>query len=203
MLKLNWFRAAISLGLLALIAPVADACPEMNQQASTRSVSVETAPPIRVDAVQVEAVSTTEPGAQTVLATTPTTPTYLIELLNLTNAERERAGLAPLNLSDSLTSAAQLHAEDLVRSNSFSHTGSDGSQPSDRALAAGYPFRYVGENIAAGGSTASITMQQWMNSAGHRANILKPEYTEVGFGYVADANTPYRHYWVQVFGSPR
>lgn len=206
MLKSNWFRFAVSLGLLTAIAPTVNACPDMNRQASTRPVPTQTSQSVQVETtptVRVETVSSPKPQAQTVLATNPTTPSYLTELLELTNAERQRIGLAPLVLSTTLNSAAQRHAEDLVRSGIFSHTGSDGSQPSDRALDAGYPFRYVGENIAAGGSTASMTMQQWMNSAGHRDNILKAEYTEVGFGYVADPNTPYRHYWVQVLGSPR
>lgn len=213
MLKSNWFRIAISLGLLTLVAPIAEACTESNRQASlssvsavlfpSKSVQVETIPSIDVPSVRVETVSAPQAHEPAVLATTPTAPSYLTELLELTNAERQRAGLAPLTLSTTLSSAAQRHAEDLVRSGIFSHTGSDGSQPSDRALDAGYPFRYVGENIAAGGSTASMTIQQWMNSIGHRDNILKPEYTEVGFGYIADENTPYRYYWVQVFGSPR
>lgn len=204
--KSNWFRFALSLGLLTAIAPMVNACPDANRQASTQPVSTQTSQSVQVGTtptVRVETVSTPKPQEPTVLATNPTTPSYLTELLELTNAERQRIGLAPLVLSTTLNSAAQRHAEDLVRNGIFSHTGSDGSQPSDRALDAGYPFRYVGENIAAGGSTASMTMQQWMNSAGHRDNILKPEYTEVGFGYVADENTPYRYYWVQVLGSPR
>ena len=213
MLKSNWFRIAVSLGLLTLVAPIADACSDVNRQASVSSVSsvlsqsesvqVETVSSIGLPSAQVETLSAPQPQEQTVLATTPATPSYLTELLELTNAERQQVGLSPLTLSPTLSNAAQRPAEDLVRSGDFSHTGSDGSQPSDRALEAGYPCRYVGENIAAGSSTASMTMQQWMNSAGHRDNILKPEYTEVGFGYVADENTPYRYYWVQVLGSTR
>ncbi|NEQ80211.1 MAG: CAP domain-containing protein [Moorea sp. SIO2I5] len=74
---------------------------------------------------------------------------------------------------------------------------------SDRAKAAGYLYSYVGENIAAGNPTPAQTIRQWMGSTGHRRNILKPQYQEIGFGYVSDPSSPYRHYWVQVFGSPR
>jgi uncharacterized protein YkwD len=60
----------------------------------------------------------------------------------------------------------------------------------------------LGENIAAGRPTAAATFQGWMNSPGHRANILNPHFTEVGFGYASSAKSEYRHYWVQVFGRP-
>lgn len=144
---------------------------------------------------------TTGSNSSVMVATEPTTA-QVTELLRLTNAERQRAGLSPLRLSTSLSRAAQTHAQDLVRSRMFSHQGSDGSQPSDRARSAGYRYASLGENIAAGHATPSATLRQWMNSPGHRSNILKRDFTEVGFGYVSDPSTPYRYYWVQVFGRP-
>lgn len=147
-----------------------------------------------------------------VASPTPLTPTntsmllaqsrYDAELLRLTNAERQKAGLPPLRLASKLGQAAQRHAEDMARNNFFDHKGSNGSQPSDRAKAAGYSFSYIGENIAAGRATPAETIRQWMSSPGHRSNILKREYTEIGFGYVSAPSTRYRHYWVQVFGTP-
>lgn len=127
---------------------------------------------------------------------------YDSQLLELTNAERRKAGLPPLRLSPQLGQAAQSHAEDMVRNNYFNHTGANGSQPSDRARAAGYSGSYIGENIAAGKANPADTIRQWMNSPGHRANILRREYTEIGFGYVNASSTQYRHFWVQVFGTP-
>ncbi|EGJ30431.1 MULTISPECIES: CAP domain-containing protein [Moorena] len=150
--------------------------------------------------------NTLQRGSQeqiTVLTSSSSLAKFNTELLGLTNAERRKAGLPPLQLSAELTQAAQLHAEDMVRNGFFSHTGSDGSKISDRAKAAGYLYSYVGENIAAGYSTPAQTIRQWMKSTGHRRNILKPQYQEIGFGYVSDPSSPYRHYWVQVFGSPR
>ena len=125
------------------------------------------------------------------------------QLLKLTNRERQKQGLAPLKLSAQLSRAAQLHGTDMAKNNYFSHTGRNGSNLGDRAKASGYKYSRVGENIAAGRSTAEGTMKQWMNSAGHRANILNPKFTEIGFGYANTSNSRYQHYWVQVFGTPQ
>jgi uncharacterized protein YkwD len=129
--------------------------------------------------------------------------TYESELLRLTNLERQKAGLAPLRLSSQLKSAAQNHATDMARNNYFSHTGRNGSRMVDRIKATGYTYGYVGENIAAGRPSPVATIAQWMNSSGHRANILNPNFSEIGFGYANTSDSRYQHYWVQVFGSPR
>jgi uncharacterized protein YkwD len=125
------------------------------------------------------------------------------QLLQLTNAQRRQAGLPALRLSSQLGQAAQAHAQDMARNNIFSHTGSNGSSMVDRVKATGYSYSAIAENIAAGDPNPEATIRQWMNSPGHRRNILNRNYTEIGFGYVAAPNTRYRHYWVQVFGTPR
>jgi uncharacterized protein YkwD len=125
------------------------------------------------------------------------------QLLALTNEQRRRAGLPALRLSSQLGRAAQSHAGDMARNNIFSHTGSNGSSMVDRVKATGYSYSAIGENIAAGDASPEATIRQWMNSPGHRRNILNRNYTEIGFGYVSAPNTQYRHLWVQVFGSPR
>jgi uncharacterized protein YkwD len=125
------------------------------------------------------------------------------ELLKLTNLERQKVGLSPLKLSSQLTKAAQSHARDMARNNYFSHTGLNGSSMADRAKGTGYKYFALGENIAAGKSTPEGTIRQWMNSSGHRANILNSRFTEIGFGYENAPNSRYRHYWVQVFGTPQ
>lgn len=129
--------------------------------------------------------------------------TYRSELLRLTNLERQRAGLRPLTLSTSLGQAAQSHSDDMARNRFFSHTGFNGSTVVSRARAAGYAYSYVGENISAGATSPEDALRRWMNSPGHRANILRPEYTEIGFGYTHAPNGQYRSYWVQVFGARR
>jgi uncharacterized protein YkwD len=127
---------------------------------------------------------------------------YDNELLTLTNAERQKYNLAPLTLSSQLGQAAQGHADDMANNNYFSHTGLNGSSVSDRVRATGYSYRSVGENIAAGQRTPSEVVQGWMNSPGHRANILNSGYTQIGFGYSNQGSSTYGTYWVQVFGTP-
>jgi len=105
------------------------------------------------------------------------------ELLRLTNAERSKYGLSALTLNSQLGTAAQNHAVDMAQNSYFSHTGLNGSTPATRVTAAGYQYNYVGENIAAGNATPAETIAQWMNSEGHRANILNVNYTEIGFGH--------------------
>lgn len=125
------------------------------------------------------------------------------QLLALTNIERRKVGLPPLRLSRQLSQAAQAHAVDMGRNGYFSHTGLNGSSMVDRAKATGYRYAALGENLAAGRATPEGTIRQWMNSAGHRANILSNKFTEIGFGYANAPNARYRHYWVQVFGRPQ
>ncbi len=122
-------------------------------------------------------------------------------MLMLINQERQRQGLSPLELSTSLSTAAQSHAEDMAAHNYFSHRGRNGSSISDRAGQVGYAFRALGENIAAGNTTANAVFEQWMNSDGHRRNMMSPNFTEMGLGAVLNApNTDYSHYWVLVLG---
>lgn len=121
------------------------------------------------------------------------------EILALVNAERQRAGVRPLSLNSRLTTAAQRHAEDMARTRQFSHTGSNGSSVRDRATASGYRSSYVGENIGMGYINATAVMNGWMNSPGHRQNILNSNYTELGVGLVQGQGGLY---WVQVFGKP-
>jgi uncharacterized protein YkwD len=125
------------------------------------------------------------------------------ELLRLTNAERTKRGLKPLSLSTKLNQAAQNHATDMVQRQYFDHTSPDGSKPRDRAKAVGYIGSYVGENIAAGQQSASSVVASWMESKGHRANILNKNFKEIGLGYIYNRNDDYGHYWVQVFGAQR
>jgi uncharacterized protein YkwD len=119
---------------------------------------------------------------------------YDNELLTLTNAERQKYNLAPLTLSSQLGQAAQGHADDMANNNYFSHTGLNGSSVSDRVRATGYSYRSVGENIAAGQRSPSDVIQGWMNSTGHRANILNSGYTQIGFGYSTQSSNTYGHH---------
>ncbi len=125
------------------------------------------------------------------------------DLRDLTNGERSRAGLSELRPSDRLIRAAQIQAEQVAAAGRLDHTVAGAQYPrlEDRLEAAGYAWRNAGENLAFGQRGAADAMATWMNSPGHRANILNPDFTELGAGYIVDSNG--RPYYVQVFGRPR
>jgi hypothetical protein len=125
-------------------------------------------------------------------------PSLAEQVVALVNQRRAEAGLHPLRVNAQLQQAAQRYAQYMADTNTFSHTGSDGSTPYSRMAAAGYRGTMMGENIARGFGSASSVMDAWMNSSGHRANILNPGYTELGVG-VAAAGPAY--VWVQNFGA--
>ncbi len=130
-------------------------------------------------------------------AASPSAPAAAV--LVIVNRERAKAGCRPLVVHRLLAAAATAHSKDMATKRYFSHTGRDGRSPFDRIKQAGYEGRMMGENIAAGQTDAAAVMQAWMNSEGHRANILNCGYKEIGIGYVAGGSM--RHYWTQNFGS--
>ncbi|MEU0195091.1 CAP domain-containing protein [Streptomyces afghaniensis] len=117
---------------------------------------------------------------------------------DLTNRERARAGLPPLAADPLLTAAAQAHSADMVARDFYSHTAPGGSRPWDRAAAAGSTRRSIGENIACGQRSPAEVVEGWMNSPGHRANILKPGFTHLGVGFAGGGRAG--TYWTQLFG---
>ena len=121
------------------------------------------------------------------------------EVVGLTNRERAGAGLPPLATDPLLTAAAQAHSADMVARAFYSHTSPEGSRPWDRAAAAGARRRSIGENIACGQRSPDEVVDGWMNSPGHRANILKPDFTHIGIGFAGGG--PAGTYWTQLFGA--
>ena len=124
-----------------------------------------------------------------------------LEVIDLINQQRLSAGLAPLEAEMRLVEAAVLHSEDMALHNFFNHTGSDGSSPWDRFARAGYPMIAGAENIAAGYGTPAEVVTGWMNSSGHRANILNRSVRHIGVGYVFYSPSPYGSYWTADFAS--
>nr|WP_131748502.1 CAP domain-containing protein [Frankia sp. Cppng1_Ct_nod] len=118
----------------------------------------------------------------------------------LTNAERAKVGARPLTPDACLTLAAQLHSEDMAANSYMDHVGLDGRTMSDRATAAGYRYRMLGENVAAGQQSPAEVVAGWMNSPGHRKNILNGEFTQIGVGCARGGS--YGTYWTQLFGTP-
>ncbi len=106
------------------------------------------------------------------------------QLLTLLNQERKQNGLASLSLSPQLTSAAQNKANDMIAKDYWAHNSTDGETPWDFIKAAGYNYFYAGENLARGYNTSPDVTNAWMASPDHRANMLSPNYTDVGFAVV-------------------
>ena len=109
-------------------------------------------------------------------------------VVELTNQARASAGLAPVIEDSHLTAAANAHSSDQAAARTMSHTGTDGSNPGARMTAAGYTWWTWGENVAAGQKTAALVVDAWMNSPGHRANILNGSFTSIGVGSVASVD---------------
>jgi uncharacterized protein YkwD len=143
---------------------------------------------------------------QTALAAHAATPPqdtsgFTTRVLELTNAERQKAGLGALTLNVQLTDAAQSYSQVLATTGCFLHTCGPVPNFAQRDAQAGYTeWTSIGENIAAGYPTPEAVVAGWMASAGHRANILSPNFTEIGIGLVSGSGT-YGTYWAQEFGS--
>jgi uncharacterized protein YkwD len=133
----------------------------------------------------------------------------ILALVNEARAQPRRCGTEsfaaapPLRWSNTLHEAAASHAADMARHSYFSHTGRDGSGVDDRARRAGYPWRAIGENIAAGQLHADAAVQGWIKSPGHCANLMAQVYTDMGAAFAVNTSSSAGIYWVQVFGSTR
>ncbi|MFI1393403.1 sigma-70 family RNA polymerase sigma factor [Streptomyces sp. NPDC020681] len=129
----------------------------------------------------------------------PDAPTSSVDqVVALVNQERAKQGCAPVSGNDRLDTAARLHSEDMAAKDYFSHTSLDGRSPGDRITAAGYQWSTYGENIARGQQTPESVMDSWMNSEGHRANILNCDFKEMGVGIHEGSGGPW---WTQAFGT--
>lgn len=121
------------------------------------------------------------------------------QVLALVNTERRKAGCAAVRLDPRLSAAALGHSSQMADKNFFSHTSNGGATFVDRIRAEGYPTPRS-ENIAAGNTTAAATMQQWMNSPGHRTNILDCRAKDMGLGAASRPGSTFGTYWTQDFG---
>jgi uncharacterized YkwD family protein len=147
-------------------------------------------------------------GTQTGRQTAPTTPStqqpttqapaaigqMAQQVITLTNNERKKAGLQPLQPDASLSKVAQTKTNDMEAKHYFSHTSPTYGSPFDMMRDFGVTYRSAGENIAMGQTTAQQVVTAWMNSEGHRKNILSPSFTNIGVGFTSNGN-----YWSQMF----
>ena len=133
-----------------------------------------------------------------------------IRVLQLVNQARERpracgssrfAAANPVSLSDTLSRVSLAHATDMAQHNFFSHEGRDASSPADRATRAGYNWKAVGENIAAGQTTPETVVEGWLKSPQHCANLMAPQFREMGVAFAVNKSSQAGIYWVQLFGA--
>ncbi|MCX7658298.1 MAG: CAP domain-containing protein [Oscillospiraceae bacterium] len=136
------------------------------------------------------------PQTSTAQQTVPSASTdFKQAVVDLVNAERAKAGVGALAVLPSVEEAAQVRAGELIIS--FSHTRPNGTSCFTVLSEFGVGYSASGENIAAGQKTPQAVMESWMNSSGHKANILNPDFTHIGIGYAEGGN--YGTNWVQLF----
>lgn len=116
------------------------------------------------------------------------------EVIRLVNEQRAKNGLKALAANWELSRVARYKSQDMVDNRYFSHTSPTYGTPFQMIKAFGLTYRTAGENIAYGQRTPQAVVSAWMNSSGHRANILNASYTQIGVGYVSSG-----HYWTQMF----
>jgi len=165
-------------------------------------------PPTTTPKVTTKAPSTTTRATTTkkvttappIITTQPSTTgavksDFIEEVVRLVNVERAKAGISPVVGSSSLNSAAKIRAGEIITS--FSHTRPDGTSCFTVLKQLNISYSAAGENIASGQATPQQVMTGWMNSEGHRANIMNPSFGKLGVGYVTGGS--YGHNWVQLF----
>jgi uncharacterized protein YkwD len=134
----------------------------------------------------------------------------VLELTNQARAARRSCGsqafdaAKPLRWSDKLAEASRRHAEDMAQHNYFSHSGRDGSSPAQRAQRAGFRYKLIGENIAAGRPMSpEEAVAGWLRSTGHCVNLMNPGFTEMGAAFAVNDKSERGVVWAQAFGTPR
>lgn len=137
------------------------------------------------------------PGEKVTIPNLDATKSIESQVIQLTNQERAKNGLKPLTQDWELSRVARYKSVDMRDKNYFSHTSPTYGSPFTMMKNFGISYRAAAENIAAGQTTAQGVVNAWMNSSGHRANILSTRYTHIGVGYAKGGSQ--RHYWTQMF----
>ncbi|MFC7517964.1 CAP domain-containing protein [Herbaspirillum sp. GCM10030257] len=134
------------------------------------------------------------------------------KVLDLVNAVRSKPRVCgdkrypaarPLAWNDTLAKAALMHSSDMAKQNYFQHQDKEGVTAAERSRRAGYRWQRIGENIAAGQGSPQEAMKGWLASPGHCANIMDPDFSEMGAAFAISQTSDAGIYWTQVFGKPR
>ncbi|MEU6239127.1 CAP domain-containing protein, partial [Kitasatospora sp. NPDC047058] len=172
--------------------------------AASPSSAAASAKPSSAATSSAKASTSTAPAARTgapapATAASGTAAQYAQQVVDLVNAERGKAGCGPLTADSKLAAAAQGHSEDMANRNYFDHASPEGYHADHRIEAVGYRWSSWGENIARGQKDPAAVMDAWMNSPGHRANILNCSFKQIGVGVRTGSGGPW---WTQVFAVP-
>lgn len=200
-------RSSLTTCFVSLLATLLGGCPTPSDDPSQSASSI---PPASTSSDNTNSAGTntaaannsnTNAAATGDCQTKPEGSPMELDVLRLVNQERAQRGLRTLTLNQTLDNQAAAYACEMINGEFFDHVNPiTGSHLSDRAHQFSYDYLVIGENLAAGQTTPQQVMNDWMNSPGHAANILKPEFVEIGIA--VRFGGPYGTYWVQEFGDP-
>ncbi|GGH80874.1 putative YkwD family protein [Pullulanibacillus pueri] len=168
-----------------------------NDEQTQQKPSTQTKPAAPAKGTQTQKPTASSQQATDNGETTKSVSAYEQQVVDLTNKERTDRGLQPLKLDVNLSKMARDKSADMVKNNYFDHQSPTYGSPFDMMKKYGISYSSAGENIAAGQKTPEEVVNSWMNSEGHRANILNPDYDTIGVGYVQGGS--YGSYWTQEF----
>ena len=171
--------------------PLTPNCPNLPSKPNNTPSNPNTTPEQKPDSTPSNPSTTPEQKPSTDFSS------YQQQVLDLVNAERAKRGISALTLDSSLSSVATKKSQDMIDKNYFDHTSPTYGSPFDMMKQFGISYRSAGENIAKGQKTPQEVVDAWMNSEGHRKNILNPNFTNLGVGIAKDSNKT--TYWTQMF----
>lgn len=198
--SVNW-KELLNNSKTATTAPVAPKAPATTQvEKPAATTPVEAPKPVaQAPAVQKPVAEQPATPAPATTNTSTSVSSYEQKVVELVNVERQKAGLSALKLDSSMANVARMKSKDMADNNYFAHQSPTYGSAGDMLSKFGIKWSAWGENIASGQKTPEAVVTAWMNSPGHRANILSTNFGRIGVGYVTNSNgTPY---WTQMFAN--
>ena len=179
--------------------PLTPSCPNVPSKPESTPNNPSTTPQQKPESTPSTPSTTPQQKPESTPEQKPSTDfsSYQQQVLDLVNAERTKRGISALTLDSNLSSVATKKSQDMVNKNYFDHTSPTYGSPFDMMKQFGISYRTAGENIAKGQKTPQEVVTAWMNSEGHRKNILNPNFTNLGIGIAKDSKGT--TYWTQMF----
>ena len=179
--------------------PLTPSCPNVPSKPESTPNNPSTTPQQKPESTPSTPSTTPQQKPESTPEQKPSTDfsSYQQQVLDLVNAERTKRGISALTLDSNLSSVATKKSQDMVNKNYFDHTSPTYGSPFDMMKQFGISYRTAGENIAKGQKTPQEVVTAWMNSEGHRKNILNPNFTNLGVGIAKDSKGT--TYWTQMF----